>query len=204
MEIHTPRLRLRPFVEDDAQDLIRMSRTDQMFAFLPTSERPVDVDSACRVIRGWREAESTFPGFGVWRLGTPDDTLVGSTFLELCHGRLGHFGGMCLPEFWGRGVAFEAGAAVLEHGIRYKGLIGAMSFTHRDNASAQSVLHVCGFVEHGSFWYDDVPVKSFCVGRTAWSRRAELLIGEGLALRPRELLRRLRRQPEVRRTARDG
>ena len=125
-------------------------------------------------------------------MGTPDGRLVGSTFLALCPDRVGHFGGMCVPEFWGRGVAFEAGAAVLDHGMREMGLVGAVSFTHRDNAAAQSVLNICGFTEHSSVWYGDVPVKGFCVTRAAWSQRANLLIGEGLALRPRELLRRLR------------
>ncbi|MFM1990969.1 MAG: hypothetical protein RJA99_3926 [Pseudomonadota bacterium] len=192
MNIDTPRLKLRPFRHDDAEDVVRLSSLDRLFMFMPYNVRYRDVDAARLAIEEWREAEARDPGFGVWRIATHDDRLVGSTFLGLCPRQVGHFGGVCLPEFWGRGIAFEACAALIEHGFRL-GLIGTISFSHQHNASAHSVLKVCGFVERSVVQYGDLPVSCFSVSRRAWAARADLLIGQGLAVRPRTLLRQLRR-----------
>jgi ribosomal-protein-alanine N-acetyltransferase len=192
LNIQTPRLTLRRFVEADAEDIVRISSLDRVFDFLPISPRHRDAAPAREAIEQWRAVEARRPGFGVWRVGTPDGQLVGSAFLEPCPRRVGHFGGLCLPGFWGRGVGFEVCSAVIDHGIRQLDLVGVASFTHRENAASQTVLKVCGFVEHGSLSVYDVPVKSFYVTLPAWKRCSDLLIGQGLAARPRELLRRLR------------
>lgn len=54
-----------------------------------------------------------------------------------------------LPEFVGRGFAFEAGAAVLEHGRRDLGLERCLAIVNQHNRRSIGLLERLGFADRG-------------------------------------------------------
>jgi len=50
-----------------------------------------------------------------------------------------------LPEYWGRGYAFEAASAVMEYGGRALGIRRIVAITSADNESSARLLQKLGF-----------------------------------------------------------
>ena len=63
------------------------------------------------------------------------------------------------PEFWGRGLATEAGKALIQHGFEDAGLEEIVAFAVQDNHASVSVMQRIGMerVEDGEFDHPGVP-----------------------------------------------
>lgn len=163
-ELLTPRLCLRPFVEADAPDVERLASAREVAAGTLTVPHPYPKGAAVPWIASHAERYAAGTGAvfaivareGASPAGAENDAaaagggLRGAIGLELAldHARaeLGYWIG---TEYWGQGLATEAGHAVLRFGFEELGLqrIHASFFAH--NPRSGRVLEKLGMTREG-------------------------------------------------------
>jgi RimJ/RimL family protein N-acetyltransferase len=75
-------------------------------------------------------------------------------------------------DFWGKGVATEAGAAWRDHGLRVLGLERIVSMISAENVASRRVAEKLGFtVEREAMW-GDLPHLMYVLGRRRPAQRA--------------------------------
>lgn len=158
MRYITPRLLLRPPMEDDVEPLYAIYGDAATNTFNPVGPLP-DVGSAQAVLSGWRTQWRT-RGLGPWAIAARDDPA-----------RVLGFGGISLHPYleqervnlgyrfatsaWGRGYATELGKAALAFGFdehRFNQIFGLVRPQH---AASIRVLEKIGMARFDTL--DDVP-----------------------------------------------
>ncbi|HSA83179.1 MAG TPA: GNAT family N-acetyltransferase [Geminicoccaceae bacterium] len=143
-ELATARLRLRPRTLDDLEANLAMDLDPevhrQIFLHGPPDPATHRAELRDKIASGWPQDGAlwvvewrTQPGFLGWCCLIP---LEDSGLIEI--------GYRYIRAAWGRGVATEAGRAVLEHGFRTLGLDPIVAVTHPDNRASQRVLEKLG------------------------------------------------------------
>ena len=147
--LSTPRLRLRPRTIADLDACIAMDLDPEVHRFIyldgpPDSERHRRHLQA-RIASGWpREG-------GIWVVEWQD----APGFLGWCglfpleESGLIEIGYRYVRTAWGRGIASEAGRAVLDHGFRDLGIDPIVAVTHPDNRASRRVLEKIGLKARG-------------------------------------------------------
>ena len=161
--LQTDRLTLRRFTLDDAEFIFRLVNDPSWLQFIG-DKNVRNLDDARRYLREGPLDSYERYGFGMFRVeeretGTPAgmcglmkrDTLpdadVGYAFL---------------PEFRGKGYAFEAAVAMLDHGRRVFGLKRILAIVSPGNANSIRVLEKAGMkFERSAEFRPGDPVKIF-------------------------------------------
>lgn len=144
IELETPRLLLRPWRAEDADDLYEYARDSRVG---PIAGWPVhkDRDESLQIIRtvfaaphvfaierkgdGKAVGSVGFTGSHRTELPTPDDEV-----------------GYCLnPAYWGQGLMPEAVREVLRYGFEDMGLATAWCDHYEGNDKSRRVIEKCGF-----------------------------------------------------------
>lgn len=143
--LHTERLTIRPFTEDDAAFILELVNDAQWLRFIG-DKQVRNLDDARRYLRdgplammarrghalGCVERRSDGQAIGMCGLlkrDSLDDVDLGFAFL---------------PAGRGQGCAREAAAAVVEHGLRTLGLPRIVAITDPDNQASARVLEAAG------------------------------------------------------------
>jgi RimJ/RimL family protein N-acetyltransferase/catechol 2,3-dioxygenase-like lactoylglutathione lyase family enzyme len=165
-ELTTERLRLRPLTRDDVDVLAPIYTNPEITRYLrnPVSDRP-----AVEVLVRRRLDRPMAPGMGSW-LVYLDSTVIGLTHLwpsaEL-PAPLAELGWVLGRDFWGRGLATEAAACVLRHGLHGLGLPTVWALVHRDNRASIAVADRLGMVDVGEGVHHGAPHRVFTAAPTA-------------------------------------
>jgi len=146
MQIETPRLRLRPWIDDDFERLAAMCSDPRVMEFFPSIFSREETEAL------WKRIHEHFAryGFGPWAMEVEGK----------CAGLLGlnwvpfetHFtpcveiGYRLRTEFWGRGLATEAGQAALQYGFECLDLREIVAFTTLANKRSRRVMEKIGLV----------------------------------------------------------
>lgn len=144
-ELETERLSLRRFVFEDAPSIVELLNQPSFLQNI--GDRGVrNVADAHRYLREGPMAMYEKYGFGLWRASRRSD----DAFVGMC-GLLKRdilpdvdVGYAFLPEHWGRGYAFEAASATIEHGARKFGLGRIIGVVSDHNAASIRVLEKAG------------------------------------------------------------
>lgn len=144
--IETPRLRLRPWIDDDFEPLVSMCADPRVMEFSPS------VFSRQQTEAMWRRIQEHFAryGFGPWAMEV-DGKFAGSLGLDWIRFET-HFtpcveiGYRLRPEFWGRGLATEGGQAALRYGFECLELQEIVAFTIPANQKSRRVMEKIGLV----------------------------------------------------------
>ena len=144
--LETARLRLRRFTFDDVPALYQLGSLPAVIRYI--GNQPVASLEAARenLIKGpLRDYE--VHGFGrlacVWKESGAVIGFCGVKHLdELGENELGY---RFLPEYWGKGLATEAGRAVIDHARDLYKLKRLESVIHRDNHASKNVVRKLGF-----------------------------------------------------------
>jgi [ribosomal protein S5]-alanine N-acetyltransferase len=149
--LETPRLVLRELTQDDAPFALRLVNEPSWLRFI--GDRGVrTLEDARRYLADGPIASYARNGFGLWAVvprGAPaplgmcglirreslPDVDVGFAFL---------------PETWGRGLATESAAAVLDHARDRLGVRRVLAITDPENAASIRVLERIGMRREGS------------------------------------------------------
>lgn len=158
MTLETERLILRPWNEDDAEELYRYAKDPDIG---PVAGWPphTSVENSREIIRDVLSAPETY-AVVLKETGKP----IGSVGLLF-----GENGTAPLPEgeaelgywigkpYWGRGLIPEASCEVIRHGFEDLGLSGLWCGHYDGNAKSQRVQEKCGFTHHHT--REDVPCE---------------------------------------------
>jgi RimJ/RimL family protein N-acetyltransferase len=176
-DLETPRLLLRRFQPDDADFVYDMYSRWEVQRFIGSVPR-VMADRAEAIERVERYAAWDDDPTGIWliadrasgeRFGTallkslpasgPDEPLAPSGETEI--------GWHLHPDAWGRGIASEAAARVLEHAFD-AGLARVLAVTHPANTASQAVARRIGMRDEGlTDAYYNTTCALFRAGRPA-------------------------------------
>lgn len=145
--IETERLILREFVLDDAQAVFEFGSHPEVTRYTGDAGLIQSIADARRVIVNTWHVDYRERGFG--RLAVVDKAtqrvigFCGLKYLgDLQEVDLGY---RLLPEFWGRGLATEAGRAVLDDGHERLGLKAIIGLILPENVASRRVLEKLGF-----------------------------------------------------------
>ncbi|WP_062465343.1 GNAT family N-acetyltransferase [Demequina soli] len=159
--LHTARLVLRPFTEEDAEDFAAR-RSDPETAMYQAWRVPYSVEKALEVIRESERHDGPVPGhwfqLDVQRLA--DGRTVGDVAVYLHdHGHTAEVG--YTLHTWARrkGYATEATTAMIDYLVDVTGVHRIEAATHPDNSRSIQVLERLGFraegVKREAFWVED-------------------------------------------------
>jgi RimJ/RimL family protein N-acetyltransferase len=171
----TPRLVLRPFTTADVDSMCRILNGKGVLRYFPPTDPP-GRDRVQRMISGllkhWEEH-----GYGLWAMESRSNgELAGRCGLQFLPDTeevevdfiLGR-------EFWGQGLATEAGRASLRYGFDRLGLESIVGIVHLENRASQRVLEKLAMerVEQKQFFGIEcyryaVERSSFIAASTSW------------------------------------
>ena len=169
----TSRLRFRHFVSSDLDELYReiyhKPEVATMLSSTGTISREQTASILYRRLKHWQEH-----GFGAWALiDKQSQELVGHCGL--------HYLGNQPPEVeltytikpthWGKGLATEAGSAVLQWGFTALKLSKIVAVTGLNNLASQRVLTKLGMRYEKNMQYNSTEVMYYAISRTEWQSR---------------------------------
>jgi RimJ/RimL family protein N-acetyltransferase len=170
--VETARLILRPWREDDTEELQRLFSNPAVRdgRNLP-SDRIAKFAEAS--LRQWR-----VNGFGPWAaIEKTTGRWIGKVGLD----RLDDWPDVDKIEvgfelhqaWWGRGLATEAALAALDFGFEHHGLERIISVTAATHAAARRVMEKAGLTHRGTrHWMNpEVPVVWYALDRAVWQSR---------------------------------
>lgn len=144
--LETDRLILRRLSTVDAEFILRLVNEPSWLRFI--GDRGIrNIEGACAyILNGPVEMYSRL-GFGLYLVELKEEGvsiglcgLIKRDSLEDVD-----IGFAFLPEYWGRGYAFEAASAVMEYGGRALGIRRIVAITSADNESSARLLEKLGF-----------------------------------------------------------
>lgn len=143
-EIETRRLRLRPFCDADLPALLAALNDWSVAQWLVRPPYPyLEADGRDWLAHVRRDHQGPRPSQFAVAL-RPDDALVGSIGLDI-EGTEAELGYWFAAAHWGKGLASEAGRALLAHGFGTLGLRRLHATADPANKRSQGVLRKLGF-----------------------------------------------------------
>lgn len=147
--IETNRLTLRPFLATDATQVATLAGDWDVARMCARIPHPYDQDDARRWFETLPKARAEGQGY-TFALSNPQDGVIGAMSLERRKEgdplTLGYWLG---KPYWGRGLATEAGAAVLAHAVEDLGATQFRSEHFAENEASGNVLQKLGFAYTG-------------------------------------------------------
>jgi RimJ/RimL family protein N-acetyltransferase len=144
----TPRLRLRPWRDEDLAPFAEMNADPKVMEFLPKPLDRAESDALAARIRDHFACR----GFGLWAVEVPGVAdFIGFVGLSVPTFEA-HFtpcvevGWRLASEYWGRGYATEAARAALDYGFRRLELAEIVSFTVPANLRSRRVMERIGMI----------------------------------------------------------
>lgn len=143
-EVSTLRLRLRPFVDRDAERMFQILTQEGVLEFFPPSD-PVSLPRVEtmieRALGHWEEH-----GYGLWAVETQESSrLVGRCGFQYLSGTDEvEIDFLLAPRDWGKGFATEAASTALQYGFDRLGLSHVVGIVHPANLASQNVLKKIG------------------------------------------------------------
>jgi RimJ/RimL family protein N-acetyltransferase len=162
----TERLRLRPRTAADLDANLAMDLDPEVHRYVYIHGPPDPVvhrrELARQIEQGWPAPEGALwvveeraqPGFLGWCAVFP-----------LQHTQQIELGYRYARQAWGRGIATEAGRAVLTHAFRELAIDPLVGVTHPDNRQSRHVLEKLGFRYRGLAWYYDTHLTLYRLSR---------------------------------------
>jgi RimJ/RimL family protein N-acetyltransferase len=165
--IETDRLRLRRLRPSDEPDLIALDSDPDVMRYVGS---PAGVKSAEETIERVRQRMGADQGgMGFWRVESrADGTFYGlGALIRMPSGDDVELAYRLIRRAWGRGIATEAGAALIDHAFDALGLPRLVAVTYPENRASQHVLDKLGFARHDDVDYKGVRVAYYVLARDA-------------------------------------
>lgn len=147
-EIHTPRLLLRRWHEDDVPFMADINADPRVMQWVGDGS-VVDADTTAEAIERWEEEwdEEGFGIFAVELLGSGE--LIGFTGLSWTEFSAGVVHDVAIgwrlgAQFWGQGYASEAAHATLEFALQDRGLDKVMAVVRTGDEASENVARKLG------------------------------------------------------------
>lgn len=184
VELRTERLLLRPFDLGDVDDVWAYASDPEVARFRPLPDPYTRDDALEFVNRQIRTDWSTSPEFAV----VYAQRVIGGISLHVNpQHETAELGYLLGRRWWGRGLATEAGRAVVDWGFRTFMLHKVYARAHVDNRRSWRVMERLGMAREGvlrGHWKmrdDHVDLVYYGVVRHKWASRAHGCVDQGAA-----------------------
>jgi RimJ/RimL family protein N-acetyltransferase len=176
MQIDTPRLRLRPWIDDDFEPCAAMCADPRVMEFSPAILSREETEAM------WKRIHEHFAhhGFGPWAMEV-EGQFAGSLGFDWITRFETHFtpcveiGYRLRTEFWGRGLATEGARAALQYAFEYLELQEIVGFTTPANKRSLRVMEKIGLAFSEEFDHPLIaeghPMRRqvlYRIARSAW------------------------------------
>lgn len=153
--IDTARLRLRRLRPSDEADLIALDSDPEVMRYVGS---PAGVKPPAETLERVRQRITGDQGpLGFWRVEGRDGTFYGlGALIRMPTGDDIELAYRLARPAWGRGIASEAGAALVRYAFTTVGLPRVVAVTYLDNRASQRVLEKIGFARQGELDYKGV------------------------------------------------
>jgi RimJ/RimL family protein N-acetyltransferase len=163
--IETNRLRLRRLAPSDELDLIALDSDPDVMRYVGS---PAGVKSPAETAERVRQRIETDHGaLGFWRVESrTDGTFYGlGALLRMPTGDDVELAYRLARSAWGRGIATELGARLVEYALGDVGLPRVVAVTYPENRASQRVLEKLGFMRQGELDYKGARTVVYLVER---------------------------------------
>ena len=147
--LETARLRLRARTLADLEANLAMDLNPQVHRYVFVHGAPDEATHRSELTRRIREGWPAVGGLWIVEWRDQAGFLGWCGLLPLENTGLIEIGYRYVPEAWGRGVATEAGRAVVDHGFCVLGFDTIVAVAHPDNRASCRVLEKIGFRDAG-------------------------------------------------------
>jgi ribosomal-protein-alanine N-acetyltransferase len=167
--LQTERLVLRPFREEDLDDLAALYADPEVMRFL--GEGRAKTREQTRVLLERAIEQCRRHGFGIWALrDRQDGRFVGRARVAYLHG-LGdaELSYTLARRCWGRGLATEAVREVLRHALAVLRLPRVLGVAQVENIASQQVMRKAGMTLRGPYRDDGREALLYAIENPAWA-----------------------------------
>ncbi|MGB3722912.1 MAG: GNAT family N-acetyltransferase [Pacificimonas sp.] len=186
---------LREFVPDDLEDIIALHRDPRVTALL------IDTAPNSRLIGDvylrWAADIYARDDVGPLHAAAKSTGAFAGSFSLVRDDASGHLelGGRLYPEYWGTGLAFEGGAALVDHAFAIRKEPALCSLGHPGNRAIDFVLARLGFIPSGFRTAFGQRAIEWTQTRDAWSLRERQPLSRRDAMKIATNRRKLRDDP---------
>ena len=167
VSLSTPRLKLRPFREEDVEDCTAMCSDPEVMRFLggKTWTRLEAWRHIATVLGHWQ-----LRGFGLWAVEEVESgAFVGRVGFMHPDGWPGFELGWTLArQYWGKGYATEAAKKALEYAFTELGREHVISLIHPKNTDSLAVAERLGETYEETIEFFDDQISVYGIWREAW------------------------------------
>ena len=164
----TERLGMRPYHPDDAEAFLALCSDPEVMRYIPGEATPNTLDAMRQMLADYPDYEKH--GFGRWSCILKESgRFIGFTGLKLLEDFDGEvdLGYRFFREFWGRGIATEAGLESLRYGFEVLDLQRIIGITLPENIASRRVLAKCGMSFERFTNFDGHEVAVYAVEKQA-------------------------------------
>lgn len=166
VEIETSRLQLRPFTQDDLDDLFRLYSDAEVMKYLSPRSKEQTQASLNKHIQHWQDYN-----FGMWAVVYKDSgRMIGRCGLGFLDNtpevELGY---VFDKSYWRMGIATEAAIATLKYGFREIKLNRIVAIAHPQNIASVRVIQKAGMKYEKNARFYNVDVVYYAVNSIQYS-----------------------------------
>lgn len=166
VEIETSRLQLRPFTQDDLDDLFRLYSNAEVMKYLSPRSKEQTQASLNKHIQHWQDYN-----FGMWAVVYKDSgRMIGRCGLGFLDNtpevELGY---VFDKSYWRMGIATEAAIATLKYGFREIKLNRIVAIAHPQNIASVRVIQKAGMKYEKNARFYNVDVVYYAVNSIQYS-----------------------------------
>ena len=146
--IETPRLQMRQFCLDDAQAVLAFNANTEVTRYTGDAGFVTTMDDAKKVITDvWLRDYEQY-GYGRYALiHKADNKIIGFCGLKYDPELPGtDIGYRMLPDYWGKGLGYEAAKAAFEYGLNTLKLTHIIAEADKANTGSIKIIEKLGFV----------------------------------------------------------
>ena len=158
--IETPRLIMRHFTLDDANDVLQFNSNERVTRYTGDAGFCDTLEASTKVIKKlWLKEYETY-GYARYALIHKEhNKLIGFCGIKYeTQIERPDIGYRMLPEYWGQGLGFEAAQATLEHATNDLGLTYLIGEVDENNDASHRILNKLGFNEIKRYQYESHPL----------------------------------------------
>lgn len=163
-ELETARVRLRPFIPNDLDELSRIYGTPIVMRYLGREGKPMTraetETTLLSMIAHWQRH-----GFGRWAVVNKEsEVLIGCAGLRSFEG-IAELVYLIDQPFWGMGLATEVAEACLRYGFDVQQFHHIIGFSRLENAVSRHVMEKLGMRYEGETNIFDIDVVRYTIAR---------------------------------------
>lgn len=167
LEVRTERLLLRQWRDEDAEPLAEIYGQPEFLEHMPELDLAQTREQIRRFVLGWRH-----DGFSQWAAEDAETGRFVGRLGMLCHhdwplasGPVPEVGWVLHRDFWGRGLATEAGRASINCWREYLDDPRLISITTATNVRSRAVMERLGMTERGATHWHGYDVIWYALDR---------------------------------------